>query len=88
MKTDGETEGREPTQRALSKERGREEKIDNRDLSNSSLKADGGRRVQNYKRAYRIWRTGKERKRAETFQQISGGERERMCERERERDVI
>ena len=36
----------------------------------------GRRRVQNYKRAYRVQKTGKERKPAKTFTQISGRDRE------------
>ena len=40
LKTEGETESGKPTHSSLKRERRREEKRDNRDLSNSSLKTD------------------------------------------------
>ena len=59
--------------RTLSKEIERGKERSEQQFSEGKM---GRRRVQNYKRAYRVQKTGKERKRAKTFKQISGRDRE------------
>ena len=59
--------------RTLSKEIERGKERSEQQFSEGKM---GRRRVQNYKRAYRVQKTGKERKPAKTFTQISGRDRE------------